>query len=81
MPCKHCGQTKSYHQNMIEEMRPRRLYRSGSEEATEQIDMLRREMNELRRDNNKAVLEAAYLKKENNLYLKRLKEEHIVRER
>ena len=49
--------------------------------ASDEIEYMRQQMGELRRDNNRMLMEATYLRKENTLYLKRLKEEHIVRER
>ena len=49
--------------------------------ASDEIEYMRQQMGELRKDNNRMLMEATYLRKENTIYLKRLKEEHIVRER
>ena len=53
----------------------------SSTAAAEETEYMKCQMGELRKDNNRMVLEAAYLRKENTLYLKRLKEEYVVRER
>lgn len=79
--CKHCGAVRSEDEVSLLRSSSSQRYFGPSALCEENIYQKQREMDELRRDNNRMVLEAAYLRKENNVYVKRIKEGHILQER
>ncbi|XP_066932867.1 uncharacterized protein [Clytia hemisphaerica] len=85
MACKSCGTQDNGNQQRRRTFhytkQPYQEDYPSTQHDQHEVDYLKHEMEELRRDNNRMFLETTYLRKENNLYLKRLREEHILRER
>lgn len=81
--CRHCGGVLTEDEvSLLRSSSSQRFFgNSPTDLEGEMYRNDRKESDDLRRENNRMVLEVAYLKKENSAYLKQLKESHVIQER